>query len=292
MIHVMQRIGQRRGMPALHSQDGHFLPPPSMRSSYGAHALTMAHTLQAMAYRAGELIQYARYTMSRRPIPRPLVLIFQLAAWIFLFCARIILRFIHPVVSLTVFYTVWQKCHQFWLSKLGGAWAPAFPVSRTVFVITLAAVPIWGACMAVLMLLWPILLRLWTLVRNRVPRLARQQRYEALAVDLDDLESPEAPRKGPHRKARDSAQSIGTKLAQRAGYFIIWGTYLSAALFGVYMLRTYELPIDHRFKKTVELANRVPKPEGYGTGGTFFDDLGQIASDMGFRKSIHRRHVL
>jgi hypothetical protein len=146
--------------------------------------------------------------------------------------------------------------------------------------------------MAVLMLLWPILLRLWTLVRNRVPRLARQQRYEALAVDLDDLESPEVPRKGPHRKGRDSGQSIGTKLAQRAGYFIIWGTYLSAALFGVYMLRTYELPIDHRFKKTVELANRVPKPEGYGTGGTFFDDLGQIASDMGFRKSIHRRHVL
>ncbi|KAF8202750.1 cryptococcal mannosyltransferase 1-domain-containing protein [Mycena galopus ATCC 62051] len=53
-------------------------------------------------------------------------------------------------------------------------------------------------------------------------------------------------------------------------YSILWVAYLSLALFGVYMLQTYELPIDHRFKERVELANRIPKPEGYGTGEKIF----------------------
>ncbi|KAJ7323284.1 hypothetical protein DFH08DRAFT_817852 [Mycena albidolilacea] len=49
-----------------------------------------------------------------------------------------------------------------------------------------------------------------------------------------------------------------------AFYLLVWGCYLSLALFGVYMLKTYELPGDHRFKPAVELALQEPRPEGYG----------------------------
>jgi hypothetical protein len=48
----------------------------------------------------------------------------------------------------------------------------------------------------------------------------------------------------------------------------LWPVYLFATLCGAYLLSTHELPIDHRFKSTVQLANRVPKREGYGTAST------------------------
>ncbi|KAJ7259145.1 cryptococcal mannosyltransferase 1-domain-containing protein [Mycena haematopus] len=235
-----------------------------MRGSFAGYApipSMISHRLQALTYRAATTIQYTRYTLSRLPIPRPLVLVFHFLGLILLGFARVCLRYIHPIVSLSVLYNVWWKCAAYWQSKLGGSWAPAFPVLRTNYTITLAAVPIWGACMATLMLMWVIALWLWKLLQDRMPH-SRKERYEPLAVDLDDLQAAEDTRE-PRRRTR---QPMVHDLAKTAAYFILWAAYLSAALFGVYMLKTYELPIDHRFKADVELANRVPKPGGYGTG--------------------------
>jgi len=38
----------------------------------------------------------------------------------------------------------------------------------------------------------------------------------------------------------------------------------------IYMLATYELPGDHRYKADVEKAVKVPKPEGYDDGEIFY----------------------
>ncbi|KAK7038616.1 cryptococcal mannosyltransferase 1-domain-containing protein [Favolaschia claudopus] len=224
---------------------------------------TTGYRVHALTYRAAELLQNARYTLSRHPLPRPVVLFFQLLLWIALACWRIFVRFAHPIISISVFYQVWKACQQFWLSKFSGAWAPAFPVSRTYFVITLAAIPIWGACMAALMMTWPILRWVWGFIRARLPRGGK---YEPVALDLEDLESSDDARSARRRKGRQSSSSAPYNRIKIAAYCLLCAAYLSAALFGVDMLRTYELPIDHRFKERVELANRAPKPEGYGNG--------------------------
>lgn len=207
--------------------------------------------------------------MARRPIPRPLVLFLHFAAWLFISCARTFTRFVHPIVSVGVLFKVWTECYRYWLSKLNGSWWTAFPVSRTGFVITLVAVPVWGACMAVLMLLWPVGLWTWTrLVRRRL----RRRQYEPVTVNLGDLESTRDA--APRRKGVDFGQT--KRLGLNTRYFIFWAAYASVALFGVYMLLTYELPIDHRFKSAIELANRVPKPGGYGSGGKYVVRLSAI----------------
>ncbi|KAJ6454202.1 cryptococcal mannosyltransferase 1-domain-containing protein [Mycena sanguinolenta] len=184
------------------------------------------------------------------PLSWPLYLFRRLGS-ILLILGRVCRRHTHPIVSFAVLFAVWRILAAVWQGKLGGSVPAAFPASRTNYTITLAAVPIWGACMAALMLLWPIAKWRWKLVRNRM---RHRRAYDRLAVDSDDLEPAEA------------AQPRRTGLVSSAAYLVLWVAYLSAALFGVYMWKTYELPIDHRFKDAVELANRVPKPEGYGTG--------------------------
>jgi hypothetical protein len=49
----------------------------------------------------------------------------------------------------------------------------------------------------------------------------------------------------------------------------VYTGYFSAALFGVYMLKTYEHPGDHRYKQDVEKANSLPRREGYHNGGQY-----------------------
>ncbi|KAJ6476553.1 hypothetical protein C8R47DRAFT_661271, partial [Mycena vitilis] len=226
----------------------------------------ISYRLQAVAYRLPETLEQARYAVSRQRVPRLLVPFFQLSGWILLSLARLFARFLIFVVSAAVFYAAWTQCKQYYSQKLGGAWAPAFPTGRTNFVLTLAAIPIWGVSMAGLTLLWVLLSGMWTLLRSRMPR---RQRYEPLAVDLDDLEPVDDDesrrRHGSPRRIEKPRKPRG-----RFGSLVPWAVYLSAALFGVYLAATYEQPIDHRFKKAVDLANQVPKPEGYGTGERIF----------------------
>ncbi|KAJ6454197.1 cryptococcal mannosyltransferase 1-domain-containing protein [Mycena sanguinolenta] len=233
-----------------------------MRGSFTGYApfpSMIAHHLQSFSYRAASASQYAKYALSRLPIPHPFALFFQLLGWILILFARLCLRYIHPIVSLSVLYKAWWSVAEYTESKLRGQWAPAFPVSRTNYTITLAAVPIWGACMAVLMLLWAILLFLWKLVRNRTNR---SRKYEPIVVDLDDMQDTVDARETRRRPG----QQKGRNFVTTGAYLVLWFAYLSAALFGVYMWKTWELPNDYRFKADIELANRVPRPAGYGKG--------------------------
>ncbi|KAJ7157957.1 cryptococcal mannosyltransferase 1-domain-containing protein [Mycena crocata] len=229
-----------------------------------------------------------RHVASRWPIlPRLLVPIFHLLAWFLIPVGRLCIRSFPLIFSVVCFLCAFSSCQLYWVSKMGGYWPPAFPVARTNFVITLVAVPIWGLTMALLILLWVLFLRLLNIVQSR---LLRRQRYVALDVDvsLDDLEGGDDVGTARRRRGRGThaAQMIRPhrffQKAHGVGWFIAWCGYLSLALFGVYMLRTYELPIDHRFKKDVQLANRVPKREGYGAGekvyiaAMFYNNMGVL----------------
>ncbi|KAF7346766.1 hypothetical protein MSAN_01815100 [Mycena sanguinolenta] len=195
-----------------------------------------------------------RHLMSRLPrgIRWPLPLLSRCLGSLLLTVRRLCQRYTHLATSLAVLFTVWWILAVYWLAKLGGSSRSAFPALRTNYAITLAAVPIWGACMAALMLLWPFAHRLWKRLRSRKPY---SLEYEPLAVNVNELEPAEAAQL---RKT--------TGFVKAAAHLVLWLAYLSAALFGVYMWKTYELPIDHRFKAAVELANLAPRPGGYGTG--------------------------
>ncbi|KAJ7692270.1 cryptococcal mannosyltransferase 1-domain-containing protein [Mycena rosella] len=110
--------------------------------------------------------------------------------------------------------------------------------------------------MCTLYLFW--WLRFWDFLRSWHNR---RQEYAPLAVDLDDF-----ARGGRDRASLDIRQDLaGPKWL--LGRLI---AYSSLVLLGIYMLCTHELPSDHRFKPRVQLANRVPKREGYGTGEKIF----------------------
>ncbi|KAJ7089972.1 cryptococcal mannosyltransferase 1-domain-containing protein [Mycena epipterygia] len=238
----------------------------------GIPGLSVAHVqyIRSIAEAVRDTVERTRYAISHRPLFRPLLLILRLLAFILTLIFRLCLRFSHSILSLAVLAYTLNAVWAFWLSKLSSSWGPAFPAVRTGYVITLVSLPIWGLAMAVLTLLWFALARVWGVVGTR---LRRGQRYEPIVVDLDDLEPGErAERRGRGEEQRKGAQDgRGCARAKRgAGWFVLWCGYVALALFGVHMARTYELPVDHRFKSAVELANRVPKREGYGTGEKIF----------------------
>ncbi|KAJ7089971.1 cryptococcal mannosyltransferase 1-domain-containing protein [Mycena epipterygia] len=238
----------------------------------GIPGLSVAHVqhIRSIAEAVRDTVERTRYAISHRPLFRPLLLILQLLAFILTLIFRLCLRFSHPILSLAVLAYTLNAVWAFWLSKLSGSWGPAFPAVRTGYVIALVSLPIWGLAMAVFTLLWFALARVWGVVGTR---LRRGQRYEPIVVDLDDLEPGErAERRWRAEEQRKGVQDgRGCARAKRgAGWFVLWCGYVALALFGVHMARTYELPVDHRFKSAVELANRVPKREGYGTGEKIF----------------------
>lgn len=270
----------------------HLQPGPLMRGLPGGHAQILSilgHRLRTITYHLSDTLQRARYAMSRLPIPSVLASILQFLGWILRNCVQISIRLSHILLSVAIFVHTWNECRQFASQKLNGSFAPAFPISRTRFVVTLVAIPLWGITMAFLTLLWLVLIRLWHIIR---PRLNVRKRYEPIAVDLNDLERAQPVRRRRRRNPRQTMDEKFAKTTRSVGWFVLWGAYLSAALSGVYMLRTYELPIDHRFKGAVELANQVPKPEGYGTGGARSNVLRQFSPNNTSRKSIYRCDVL
>ncbi|KAJ7807369.1 hypothetical protein B0H14DRAFT_3881982 [Mycena olivaceomarginata] len=85
------------------------------------------------------------------------------------------------------------------------------------------------------------------------------------------------PSSRSHRRKPHSSSSCPLEHVRTAFCLLVWGCYLALALFGVYMLKTYQLPGDNRFKPAVELALREPRPKGYGKDGG---------------ESLHGNHVL
>ncbi|KAF7334689.1 Glycosyltransferase family 69 protein [Mycena venus] len=122
---------------------------------------------------------------------------------------------------------------------LGRPWPPAFPEARALFVTALATVPSWGFCMCI--------------------------GYLVHSFELDDRGdgADSAPRRTVHRSTKPWREWNVALFPLCLGYFCF-------AIFGLYLLATYELPTDHRFKADVELANRVQKRSGYGKGEKIF----------------------
>ncbi|KAJ7856105.1 cryptococcal mannosyltransferase 1-domain-containing protein [Mycena olivaceomarginata] len=53
-------------------------------------------------------------------------------------------------------------------------------------------------------------------------------------------------------------------------FIALWSSYFSLVILGVYLLVTYELPVDHSYKADVQLANHVPKRDGYASKEKIF----------------------
>ncbi|KAJ7274051.1 cryptococcal mannosyltransferase 1-domain-containing protein [Mycena rebaudengoi] len=217
------------------------------------------------------------------PALRLLLPLLHILLWLVRALLRLCLRFLHPILSLFVLYNVYVRVHECYASKLGGGWPPAFPVYRIAYILTLAIIPIWGGVMAGVLAAWTGGAVLWAYVWRRT----RGRRYAPLAnvdVDMDmadlgasggihengDNEHGRASRRvfttptanGTNPKAGPASERWSVSVP-RLGWFALWGAYVALALFGAYMLQTYELPIDHRFKKDVEQAVLNPKRGGH-----------------------------
>ncbi|KAJ7788860.1 cryptococcal mannosyltransferase 1-domain-containing protein [Mycena olivaceomarginata] len=124
----------------------------------------------------------------------------------------------------------------FLLISLGVGFPYAFPLPRTFFVAALISTPLWGLCMSIFYLVWSFaapapFLWIWRPHREHYIPLAGEANEFLAGTD-----------KKRHRRPPTA----------------LWAVYLFATLCGAYLLSTHELPIDHRFKSTVQLANRVP----------------------------------
>ncbi|KAJ7215066.1 cryptococcal mannosyltransferase 1-domain-containing protein [Mycena pura] len=195
-------------------------------------------------------LEWTRHTLSRRPVLRPLVLVLQLLVWLLSTIWRVFLHFFPLITAATCFLFVWTMIARFYNTKIPSSGIP-FPLPRAYFVITLGAIPIWGLAMIAYVVFQAAVSRAWTFL------LGKGRGYRPIAVDplgLTDEKGVEG------RRSREAHKNCAVALV----------IYLSAVLLGLYMLHTYELPVDHQFKKRVELANRVPKPGGYGSGDKLF----------------------
>jgi hypothetical protein len=177
---------------------------------------------------------------------------------------RIATRHLHVVVPLAAFaliFSAWSLAIQL---ALGSAFPPAFPASRSLFVSTLLTVPVWGLCMSVFYLVLFLKAPFWKPIK---PWRHRPRQYTPISIPLEDIPSLSveegdgeyASTSWRHAKARGGAGTVGMS--------VVGIGYLTAVVFGLYLVCTYELPIDHRFKSPVQLANRIPRRQGYGTGG-------------------------
>ncbi|KAL1696295.1 cryptococcal mannosyltransferase 1-domain-containing protein [Schizophyllum commune] len=146
---------------------------------------------------------------------------------------------------------IFNRAYEYWLDYVGnGVWEPAWPKARTRFVLCMVTVPIWGLCMAGGTLLWETGKRAYATYSARHWR----AHYRALNDTDEDYSKTRA------RVNRGEGR----------GTWIALSLYGSLALFGLFLLATYEQPVDHRFKQDIALANRSPRPEGYGDGEKVF----------------------
>lgn len=164
----------------------------------------------------------------------------------------------HLTLPAALFASIYHYLYGYWLSKVGnGAWAPAWPLNRTRLVLLMGTLPLWGAGMALAMVGSVAARRLWAWWRTRRERRGYRQLDINLGADADG--------DGDDDRRMRYVRKSGS--GRRWGWYAWLGAYLSLVLAGVYMLETYELPGDHRYKADVEKAVKAPRPEGYGDGG-------------------------
>ncbi|KAJ7157239.1 cryptococcal mannosyltransferase 1-domain-containing protein [Mycena filopes] len=179
--------------------------------------------------------------------------------WLLSFVFVIFKRTAFVTIPMYLFWYIYNYLWDEWTSRYwSGIFEPAWPVARTRLVILMAAVPSWGLGMAVGLVLWVVLKALFVFSVEWLARRRRGQGYE-LAIPMEEL----GTRKRTHRTRagfmRTNAMLMGS-----------FAVFVSLALSGVYMYKTYEFPGDHRYRPDIELALREPRESGYYNGTKVF----------------------
>ncbi|KAJ7919355.1 cryptococcal mannosyltransferase 1-domain-containing protein [Mycena leptocephala] len=198
--------------------------------------------------------------ISRRPtVSRAAQPIFGLFYFTFSFFVRT--AFI--TLPIYLFWFLYSYFWNYWTSYFpwNDLFLPAWPISRTRFVILMATIPSWGLCMALGILLLPVLKVLITYSTQWYGKRKRGGDYEMAMGDM--------PANGgtSWRRAHRARPGLLRTSYLRLGCFVV---FASMALSGVYMFETYEDPADHRYRPDVETAVREPKNSGYFNGTKVF----------------------
>lgn len=176
--------------------------------------------------------------------------------WLLSFILSLIFRTAFITLPAWLLWYIYGYFTDYWLSQYSGLFEPAWPIARTRLVILMAAIPTWGLFMSLGVVVW-------ALGEYLVRRVMRRKRgggdYE-VAIPMDDVRPNGASQRPQTYRAR---QGFLRTHFLRIGCFFL---FVSMALSGVYMFKTYELAEDHRYKADVETALRVPKESGYHDG--------------------------
>ncbi|KAF7342341.1 hypothetical protein MVEN_01822700 [Mycena venus] len=192
--------------------------------------------------------------------------LFALAIFILKIAIRTSTRLVCAFGPALCFVLVFYLCRLMWLDRMAEVWPPAVPVPRIVFVLTLVATPIWGLVMALFYPLRSATFWLWNRLLRSLSRYSnrRREHYWPLQhLSRASVDLGEGSNEIEDRTHRSGVHGYRWWFAAYVGY-------LSVAVLGMYMLCTYEQPVDHRFKLDVELANSHPRRAGYGTGEKIF----------------------
>ncbi|KAJ6589619.1 cryptococcal mannosyltransferase 1-domain-containing protein [Mycena capillaripes] len=184
-----------------------------------------------------------------------------LLASIFRTTARLSVGYIHVSVPLACFGLVFGVWRHTLSSALGHSFPPGYPESRTLFVTALLTLPLWGLCMCFFCLFWVFSTPLRQYLCGWRHRRAQ---YAELGFEMHELNE------GADEERRPPYAFDWMRRTWNSPLIVVWLGSLFLAILGLYMLATYEQPLDHRFKPAVELANSVHKRDGYGSGEKIF----------------------
>ncbi|KAJ7508474.1 cryptococcal mannosyltransferase 1-domain-containing protein [Mycena galericulata] len=154
---------------------------------------------------------------------------------------------------------IYSSFSNYWSSQYAsGIFEPAWPLLRTRLVLLMATIPTWGLCMSFGVLLW-------ALGRYLLGRMKRKRGDYQVAIPMDDVH----PNDGSSQ--RTQTRRLRPAFLGRHYLSIGWlAVFVSVALSGVYLFRTYEFSDDHRYRPEVQAALRVPKASGYYDGTKVF----------------------
>ncbi|PFH49771.1 glycosyltransferase family 69 protein [Amanita thiersii Skay4041] len=165
-----------------------------------------------------------------------------------------LLTLLSILFSLVLFFYLYSTLYAYWLSTVGpGAWPPAWPVSRTRFVIFIAVLPIFATCMVV----WMVLARLFLFICS-----ARSKRHRDYQLALN-----------PHDDNDDNDLQFSVKHSQDrclSWWSVRLATFIIFIILGLYTRFSYDQPNDIRYRPLVERAVHFPRSQGYGNGEKVF----------------------
>ncbi|KAJ7135286.1 hypothetical protein C8R43DRAFT_622324 [Mycena crocata] len=207
-------------------------------------------------------------------------------------------RHIHFTLPLLLFLLLFAAVHAAILISLVRDFSAAFPHARTLYVSALVTVPTWGFAMCALHLLSTARTPLSSYLGSRAR--GERWRYAPLrdTYNLEAASEHDSKYRSSHYATVSAADDDQDRPPPK--WTRLWLGYLTLGLLGFYMLCTYALPGDHRFKGVVDLARRQPRRDGYGNGGALrllnsYSHASILISDymveLEFRLQFPRRYM-